>query len=44
MSTHRLIETNKLHRVQEARKDWEANHANSPFRIKYSSDFSFSSD
>lgn len=37
----RLIDNNKMRRLQDAKRTWSRNHgANSPFRMNYSSEFS----
>lgn len=44
-SIARLIESNKMRRLMDAKQNWSKNHgSNSPFRMIYSSNFSCSSD
>jgi hypothetical protein len=44
-SIARLIESNKMRRLMDAKQSWAKNHgSNSPFRMNYSSNFSCSSD
>lgn len=44
-SIARLIESNKMRRLMDAKQNWNKTHgSNSPFRMNYSSNFSCSSE